>query len=127
MQPLSKAHLVPMAREDGAPRGSGAAPTEPSLADGTGEGNAPIDGTSASSDPQVLAGTQQDPNATSLNDDDYPDDIAEAAGPVEDVEAQAPFPDEEDMPGQTTPADAAPSVDGGADRAAPRGGNARKA
>ncbi|MBK4737561.1 hypothetical protein [Noviherbaspirillum pedocola] len=116
-----------MAREDGTPRGSGAAPTEPSLADGTGEGNAPIDGTSASSDPHVLAGTQQDPNATSLNDDDYPDDIAEATGQVEDVEAQAPFPDEKDMSGQTTPADAVSSVDRGADRAAPRGGNARKA
>jgi hypothetical protein len=79
-----------MAQENGAPSPGGSAPTEPSLADGTGEGNAPIDGTSASSDPQVLAGTHEDANAGSLNEDDYPEDIAEAAGPVEELEAESP-------------------------------------
>ena len=60
------------------------AATEPSLADGTGEGNAPIDGTSASSDPEILAGTGKEDSATSLNDDDYPDNIADAAGASDD-------------------------------------------
>jgi hypothetical protein len=54
--------------------GDGAPASDPSLADGTGEGNAPIDGTSASSDPEVLAGTSDKASAASLNDDDYPED-----------------------------------------------------
>jgi hypothetical protein len=61
-----------------------AAGSEPSLADGTGEGNAPIAGSSASSDPEVLAGTEGDVTAASLNDDDYPENIADAAGAVDD-------------------------------------------
>ena len=64
--------------------GDGAAAREVSLADGTGEGNAPIDGTSASSDPEILAGTEEEASLTSLNDDDYPENIAEAAGAVDD-------------------------------------------
>jgi hypothetical protein len=55
--------------------GDGAPASEPSLADGTGEGNAPIDGTSASSDPEVLAGTSDKASAASLNDDDYPENV----------------------------------------------------
>lgn len=111
MPPLSSPRVVPMAREDGAAPAGGAAPTEPSLADGTGEGNAPIAGTSASSDPQVLAGTQQDPNATSLNDDDYPEDIAEAVDPVEGAGAAQPSRGRQDASGQAVPADASPGAD----------------
>ena len=68
--------------------------SEPSLADGTGEGNAPIEGTSASSDPNVLAGTTENATAASLNDDDYPDNIAEAAGSVDDGDDSASQPDD---------------------------------
>jgi hypothetical protein len=77
-----------MAQEGGAGHsGGGAADSstrEVSLADGTGEGNAPIEGTSASSDPEVLAGTTDAAATTSLNDDDYPENIVEAAGAVDD-------------------------------------------
>jgi hypothetical protein len=68
--------------------------SEPSLADGTGEGNAPIEGTSASSDPNVLAGTTENATAAPLNDDDYPDNIAEAAGSVDDGNDSASQPDD---------------------------------
>lgn len=127
MPPRYGVRAVLRAREDGAPRASGASAAETSLADGTGEGNAPIDGTSASSDPQVLAGTQQDPNAASLNDDDYPEDIPESAGPVEDVSGQSPPPGEEGMSGQTTAAGAAPRGEGGKNHAAAGGENAGEA
>jgi hypothetical protein len=63
----------------------GSAAREVSLSDGTGEGNVPIEGTSASSDPEVLAGTEGEATVTSLNDDDYPENIAEAAGAVDDA------------------------------------------
>lgn len=68
--------------------------SDPSLADGTGEGNAPIEGTSASSDPNVLAGTKENATAASLNDDDYPENIAEAAGSVDDGNDSASQPDD---------------------------------
>src|SRR3954467_15824856 len=54
--------------------------SDPSLADGRGEGNAPIEGSSASSNPNVLAGTTENETAASLNVGDYPENIAEAAG-----------------------------------------------
>lgn len=59
-------------------------PKEVSLADGTGEGTAPIEGTSASADPEVLAGATGAATASSLNDDDYPENITEGAGAVDD-------------------------------------------
>lgn len=68
--------------------------SDASLADGTGEGNAPIEGTSASSDPNVLAGTTENATAASLNDDDYPQNIAEAAGGVDDGNDSASQPDD---------------------------------
>jgi len=68
--------------------------SDPSLADGTGEGNAPIEGSSASSDPNVLAGTTENETAASLNDDDYPENIAEAAGIVDDGNDSASQPDD---------------------------------
>ena len=70
-----------------------ASASEPSLADGTGEGNAPIEGSSASSDPDILAGTKGEATAASLNDDDYPDNIADAAGAVDDSIARKSQPD----------------------------------
>lgn len=69
---------------NGGSSGDSASPSEPSLADGTGEGNAPIAGSSASSDPEVLAGAKGNATAASLNDDDYPENIADAAGAVDD-------------------------------------------
>jgi hypothetical protein len=65
--------------------GSGSSSTkEVSLADGTGEGTAPMEGTSASADPEVLSGAAGAATTTSLNDDDYPENISEGAGAVDD-------------------------------------------
>lgn len=74
--------------------GNGSHATEPSLADGTGQGNAPIKGSSASSDPNVLAGTTGDATAASLNDDDDPENIAEAVDAVDVTSGQQTPPDE---------------------------------
>jgi hypothetical protein len=76
--------------------------SEPSLADGTGEGNAPIAGSSASSDPEVLAGTEGDVTAASLNDDDYPENIADAAGAVDDGNDSGNQPDAASNEGVTS-------------------------
>jgi hypothetical protein len=88
--------MVPADKKNGSMNGGDGSPgSEPSLADGTGEGNAPIQGSSASSDPAVLAGTAGDATAASLNDDDYPENIADAAGAVD-----------EGSSGESRPADA---------------------
>lgn len=97
---------------------------EVSLADGTGEGTAPIEGTSASSDPDVLAGAAGAATATSLNDDDYPENIADGAGAVDDGSEDAGLTedsgaathnqqasDTENTSGRTTMPDEAAGVD----------------
>lgn len=123
----STVHSGPMAAAD-EPRHSGTSPkaavkSEASLADGTGEGNAPIEATSASSDPEVLAGAAGEETATSLNADDYPENIAEAAGAVDDPgpadssgpgDGGKPQGDEDATSGQRTMPDEAAGVDGDA-------------
>ena len=87
-----------MARHDSDRRPGGASgdppASETSLADGTGEGNAPIEGTSASSDPEVLAGAAGGATMTSLNDDDYPESLATGAGAVDDADEAARLADD---------------------------------
>jgi hypothetical protein len=72
--------MAPMNREKHSGGSASPSAKEVSLADGTGEGTAPIEGTSASSDPDVLAGTAGAATTTSLNDDDYPENIDQSAG-----------------------------------------------
>jgi hypothetical protein len=69
--------MAPADREKHAGGSGNSSTKEVSLADGTGEGAAPIEGTSASSDPDVLAGATGAATTNSLNDDDYPEDLAE--------------------------------------------------
>jgi hypothetical protein len=91
--------MAPAGRKEGSTNGGdNARGSEPSLADGTGEGNAPIEGSSASSDPEVLAGTAGDATAASLNDDDYPENIAEGAGAVDDGSNGVSQPDDAGPP-----------------------------
>jgi hypothetical protein len=89
--------MAPAGKKNGSMNGG-----EPSLADGTGEGNAPIEGSSASSDPEVLAGTVGNATAASLNDDDYPENIADGAGAVDDGSS-----------GESQPGDDSPDAAGG--------------
>jgi hypothetical protein len=89
--------------------------SEPSLADGTGEGNAPIAGSSASSDPKVLAGTKGDTTAASLNDDDYPENIADAAGAVDEGKDSGSQPNAASSNGFTSGQHAVPDQAAGVD------------